>query len=153
DFELDLCRAAAATGLPVLGLCRGAQVMAAARGCSLFADIESECSPSLAHRCAGADAWHTVELDPASRLCRIVGDTHLQVNSSHHQAVDSLDEGVRRVAWSEDGITEAIEWGEGFFLGVQWHPERMENSPSSERLFRAFVEAAASYQRQRGDDQ
>ncbi len=152
DFELALCRAALARGCPVLGICRGAQVLGVALGGGLIGDIESQLSTAVVHRRSGEDVWHPVQLERASRLGEILGEACLQVSSSHHQALESLGDGVKRVAWAEDGVTEAFEWGDGFAIGVQWHPERMADSASSGRLFETFVQAAAVYEQARGDD-
>ena len=145
--ELDLAVARAALGrdLPILGICRGAQVLGVALGGQLLQDIGSQLAGAQEHSASGKGGAprHWVELAPASRLARIAGTGRIRVNSFHHQANHHLGPGVIRSAWSEDGVTEAIELeGDRFVVGVQWHPERMwRRSPRQRRLFAAFVEA------------
>lgn len=149
EMELCLTRAALAAGLPVLGICRGAQVLGVALGGKLVQDIPSERRGALTHKSgsAGGEAGHRVEIAEESRLRKIMGARRVRVNSSHHQANGCVGDGARAVAWSEDGVVEAIECdGPHFVAGVQWHPERMcRRAPRQRRLFEAFVAAAREY--------
>lgn len=152
EMELGLTRAVLSDGLPVLGICRGAQVLGVALGGQLVQDIGSEVAGAQEHTGAGGcpDAGHWMEVAHGSRLAGIIGTGRMWVNSSHHQANWRLGGGVRRAAWCEDGVIEAIEAeGAGFAIGVQWHPERMPESEWSQRLFAAFAEACRAFRRQR----
>ena len=146
-FELLLARAALSRNLPLLGICRGAQVLGVALGGDLVQDIDSDVEDAKKHPAGerGKASHHWIEIAPGSRLSQIMGARRVRVNSSHHQANGRLGSGLRKVAWSEDGVIEAIEReGEDFVLGVQWHPERMwRRAPRQSRLFAAFVAAAS----------
>jgi len=145
-FELWAAREALARGVPILGICRGAQVLGVALGGQLVQDIDSEVPGAGRHRVPEGEKLpcHAVEVAAGSLLSLIVEAPRVRVNSNHHQANGRLGAGVRRTAWTEDGVIEAIEGdGAGFVLGVQWHPERMwRRAPRQGRLFAAFVEAA-----------
>jgi putative glutamine amidotransferase len=133
-FELALARAADASGVPLLGICRGAQALNVACGGTLHQHV-----PDHRQTEPATEATHEVEIDPRSRLHRMVRTRTLAVNSFHHQAVDELGEGLRIVARAPDGTIEAIE-GDGFVVGVQWHAETMvAHMP----LFEALVTAAS----------
>jgi putative glutamine amidotransferase len=137
-FELALARAADARGIPVLGICRGAQTLNVARGGTLHQHVP-------AHRQAepATATTHTVHVDAGTRLARMVGITPLRVNSFHHQAVDTLGHGLVAVARAADGTIEAIEApGARFMLGVQWHAEGLLAAPRHRALFEALVVAA-----------
>ena len=140
EFELALCRAAVAADIPLLGICRGAQVLNAALGGNLCQHIEGH------NRNDKRSGYvHNVNIAMGSKLYSIVGRTELGVNSIHHQCVgDRLGEGVSVSAVSPDGIIEAIEVASNrFAVGVQWHPEELAASDSHHAaLFRAFVNAA-----------
>ncbi len=146
ELELRLARAALSRGLPVLGICRGAQVLGVALGGELIQDIASDIEGAQEHASAGRNGGtrHWVEVAADSRLGGIVRAERIRVNTSHHQANGRLGEGVRPVAWSGDGVVEAIERdGPVFAIGVQWHPERMwRRAPRQRRLLAAFVAAA-----------
>jgi putative glutamine amidotransferase len=144
-FELAVVRRADAVGLPVLGLCRGAQVLNVARGGTLHQHVPDVSDGSVTHRQTepGTVTTHDVRIEPGSRLASIVGPEDLDVNAFHHQAVDRLGRGLRAVAWADDGIVEAIEGdGEALYLGVQWHGETLVHLPRHLRVFEALVEAA-----------
>lgn len=143
EMELGLTRAAMAAGRPVLGICRGAQVLGVVFGGKLCQDLPSEAG-TTAHAAEGrAGTRHRVRVASGSRLHWIVGADEVEVNSFHHQANAGLGDGLRAVAWAEDGVIEGVEGdSDGFLLGVQWHPERMIASEVTRRLFATFVEAA-----------
>jgi putative glutamine amidotransferase len=138
-FELLLYAAFLARGRPVLGVCRGAQLLGVAEGGALHPDLPT-------HRCqARYDALsHSLTLAPASLLEALWGDEPRTVNSVHHQALIAVPPGLEPLAESSDGIPEAFARPGGpFVLGVQWHPEWMTaERPSQRRLFAAFVAAA-----------
>jgi putative glutamine amidotransferase len=147
-FELALAREAYARGLPTLAICRGAQALNIARSGTLFQHLPDRFGGGIQHRQHGYGPTpaHAVEIDPDSTLARALGTTRIDVNSYHHQAAESLGRGLRAVAWSPDGVIEAIEApGVEFALGVQWHAEAMAELPEHARLFTAFVEAARCY--------
>ena len=144
--ELAVAREADERGLPILGLCRGAQVLNVARGGTLFQDIPDEIAGSVHHRQAGigAGAAHRIEVEPDSRLAAVFGSTAVEVNSYHHQAPRELGSGLRAVAFAPDGVIEAIEDPQReFAIGVQWHAEADTGLAENARLFSAFVDAAA----------
>ena len=144
-WELALLRAAEAKGLPVLGICRGHQLLNVHRGGSLYQDIETMKTGSLLHRSQEkyCQLQHTIKLLGDSRLSEIFEGNSLVVNSVHHQAVRELGTNLRVIAEAEDGIVEAIEDSTGrWIVGVQWHPEWLAESESSHRIFGAFVEEA-----------
>jgi putative glutamine amidotransferase len=81
-----------------------------------------------------------VEIDPASRLAQILGTTHAQVRSWHHQAIDQVGDKLRPVAWAEDGVIEAVEHVDHpWCIGVQWHPEMQLDDERQQRLFAALI--------------
>ena len=140
--EPKLLRAFLAADKPVLGICRGIQVMNAVLGGDLYQDIKPfEHLPHNGH-------WakvHTVTVRRGTLLSRILGQDTVLVNSQHHQAVDRVAPGFTLAALSEDGIVEAIEKPDaGFCLGVQWHPEWLSDAdPAMQSLFDAFVNACS----------
>lgn len=145
-FELALYRGARERGLPVLGICRGVQVMAVAAGGSLHQHLPA-CDGLHGHEQAAREgrAWHALRLAPGSRLAAAFGAERVRVNSYHHQGVDRPGEGLAPVAWSADGLVEAVEARDGAFaLGVQWHPEMgFAHDDAQLAPFRAFAEAVA----------
>ena len=137
-----LLRAFLAADKPVLGICRGIQVMNAVLGGDLYQDIKP--FEHLPHN----DHWakvHTVTVRRGTLLSRILGQDTVLVNSQHHQAVDRVAPGFTLAALSEDGIVEAIEKPDArFCLGVQWHPEWPSDAdPAMQGLFDAFVNACS----------
>jgi putative glutamine amidotransferase len=151
DFEL-LERAERA-GVPVLGICRGLQVVNVARGGTLVQDIPSERPSEVAHQSAresGAHQGnrdktrldHRVHAASGTTLSRIAGASEFLVNSRHHQAIEALGGGLRISGLAPDGVPEAVEANGGSWLvAVQWHPENLED-PVSLALFREFARAA-----------
>ena len=153
-FELALARMALERGVPVFGICRGLQVINVALGGTLIHHIEADPNdrPGGVHRQQEAgmlpDAdWHAIDLadHPTARL--LGDDRAIMVNSFHHQGIRDLAPGLIPLGTAPDGLIEAITVdGEGFSLGVQWHPELMfRRDPSHLRGFRALVDAAAMH--------
>ena len=137
--EVELFRQARATGLPVLGICRGQQVINVALGGSLFQHIDDHDQRALGR----AHLAHRVAVDPASELARAAGETTLEVNSLHHQAVRSLAPGLRTTARGDDGTVEGIESDDGLVVAVQCHPEELAGDlPWARSLFERFVSRA-----------
>jgi putative glutamine amidotransferase len=149
--ELTLARWALRDDLPLLGICRGIQLLNVAAGGSLYQDIPAQLPAASKHDYALADSpWerptHAVRLAEGSRAASILGTTAAPTNSYHHQAVKGPGAGLSPVAWADDGVIEALEDPERrFVLAVQWHPEGMFHAdPLARRLFAAFVESARS---------
>ncbi len=142
--ELALLAAADRRDLPVLGVCRGAQVMAAAAGGWLIQHLPDVVGSDRHRTQLGHYDWHDARFKPGSRVAAILGE-RLQVNSSHHQAVG--DAGSLTVTgWADDGTVEVVEdEGRSFKLGVQWHPEVTPDK----RLFQALTDAARTAARSR----
>jgi putative glutamine amidotransferase len=144
DLEQTLLEEADRTGVPVLGICNGAQLMAVFRGGTLVQDLATLCPDALDHERSDVRerAVHPVALSPDSRLALLLGQTSIEVNSTHHQAIDHPGRGVRAVGRAPDGVIEAIEDpAHPFWIGVQWHPERLAAAHSM-RIFEVLVEAA-----------
>lgn len=149
-FELALFAAARQRGLPILGICRGIQLINVALGGTLHQDLATERPGPVDHHREGArtDRSHSIRLAPGSRAADALGVTSLRVNSFHHQAIRDLAPGLAATGWSEDDLIEAVETAEGqpWTLAVQWHPEEMHaDGRAPERgLFTALVERAVS---------
>jgi putative glutamine amidotransferase len=143
-FEVALVRAAVRASLPLLGICRGCQVLNVALGGSLVQHIPSVTGRNHCEKDRDTVPVHEVHVTPGSLLAGVVGATHVEVNSLHHQAVDRLGDGLQAVAWSDDGVVEGIESVIcDNLLGVQWHPELLPGRPAHERLFDWLVTEAA----------
>jgi putative glutamine amidotransferase len=143
-FELALCRHAYRRRMPILGICRGAQLLNVARQGTLHQHVPEFTNGTIEHRQAeiGTRTSHEVRVAPDSSLAQTTGGGPVKVNSFHHQAIDQIGFGLRAVAWSEDGLIEAIEENEGrFILGVQWHAETLVADAEQLSLFERLVEA------------
>ena len=151
ELEFALFRRARERSMPVLGICRGLQLINVALGGTLYVDLPSESPSDVEHgQREGVDAEHHVMVEPGTLLMKVSGVTEGEVNSAHHQAIEDLAEGLLRSAESPDGNVEAIEWRDGghngFLAAVQWHPERMDYShPLSGHLAERFLFEAYSY--------
>ncbi len=153
EFETELCRAAVRRGVPVLGICRGAQVLGVALGGSLLWDIDEQVEGAGRHqkRNPRSEARHWIDIAVDTRLAAILGQGRIEVNSAHHQANGTLGEGLHAAARALDGVIEAIELARAeFVIGVQWHPERLPKADHSRRLVRAFVDAASRHRLRKG---
>lgn len=149
--ELPLIRAALKADVPMLGICRGTQMINVAAGGSLHQDLGLiGLAPGTHHqREGGRGVWevaHPLRITPESRLATVLGEAETEVNSFHHQAVKDAAPGFAVTARGSDGTIEAIEHpGKRFVVAVQWHPERMvERHPAQRRLFEELVAAARS---------
>lgn len=145
--ELSIARWALDDDLPILGICRGNQVLNVAAGGTLIQDIPSSLTTDLIHSIPystpRSHRSHSVEIDASSRLASILGTTRVDVNSLHHQSVEKTGQSVKVTAHAPDGVVEAIEIPDKrFVVGVQWHPEDMNDDDAMQRLFNAFVQAA-----------
>jgi putative glutamine amidotransferase len=148
--ELQLTRWCIEDRKPLLGLCRGLQVINVATGGTLFQDIEAQLAGAIRHDYfptfgfERAHLSHDVAVLPSSRLRSLVDLDQLPVNSMHHQGVKRLGAGLVACAHAADGLVEGVESANGHWMvGVQWHPEVFEaNDPHTRDLFRGFVDAA-----------
>lgn len=149
ELELGLARLAVERGKPFLGICRGLQVLNVALGGTLYSDIASQLANALEHNAPGGDGlpartrlMHPVTLRPASRLAQIAGAASLNVNSLHHQGIQTLAATLSAAASAPDGLLEAVEVTDHpFGLAVQFHPEWLGDQPPIRRLWQAFVDA------------
>jgi putative glutamine amidotransferase len=134
--------------MPILGICRGIQVVNVAMGGTLYQDLPSERPGGVDHNppTARGDRSHAVRLLAGSRAAHALGRERIVVNSFHHQAVKDLAPGLIASGWTDDGLVEAVETAdeERWLLAVQWHPEEMhaEARAPEHGLFRALVERA-----------
>jgi putative glutamine amidotransferase len=151
DFEFALLDAAMDRRLPILGICRGIQMINVKFGGTLIQDIPSDTELERDHRQPGsrADLTHTVTVtEPESALAGVVAGS-CRVNSLHHQAIKRVGRGLKVTAHSEDGLVEAVESAEDypFLMAVQWHPEELVDHPEQRKIFEQFIakcrEAAA----------
>jgi putative glutamine amidotransferase len=149
--DLTLAKVARERGIPTFGICLGLQMMNVAAGGTLVQDIDSAMETEIQHASIPEDrARHDVIIEQGTKLASIVPATELNVNSSHHQAVGTIAEGLRVTAHAPDGVVEGLEDPKHpFYLGVQWHPEDMTGEGSASTLFGAFVDAARKYAEQK----
>ena len=140
-FELGLIRAGLAHGIPVLGVCRGLQLINVALGGTLIQHLESGTGESHgSYAYPRAHRVHDIAIERGSQMHGIYGDT-VRTNSFHHQAVDAPGDGVAVVGRAADGVVEAIEAPDRNIVGVQWHPETLGGDP----VFGWLVTQAHSY--------
>jgi putative glutamine amidotransferase len=148
-FELPLLAQALHRHVPVLGICRGAQLVNVKYGGDLYQDLEKDWapisadSPVIHHKQPGSrsDATHAVVVtDPESRLAQTLPRT-CPVNSMHHQGIKRTGHGLRATAHAEDGLVEAIEAADrgAYLVAVQWHPEELVHLPEHKKLFQQFL--------------
>jgi putative glutamine amidotransferase len=150
-FEVELCRRAYHRRVPILGICRGAQVLNVARQGTLHQHVPDLVADAVLHRqtLPGDHTTHEVRVAPDSSLAQTTGGGPVMVNSFHHQAIDRPGLDLRPVAWSKDGLVEAVEGKCGqfgsdghFVMGVQWHAETLVGEAEQLALFERLVEAA-----------
>lgn len=147
EYEIHLLKGALAKQIPILGICRGMQLLNVAGGGSLYQDIFAQMKSPLGHLPEEMPVdvpYHSVRLAEDSILRRVFATEKLQVNSFHHQAVKKIASAFRVTAVSEDSVIEAIEDPDhDFVVGVQWHPEDLcQRYHHFLKLFEAFVESA-----------
>jgi putative glutamine amidotransferase len=155
--ERILLNWAVAEKKPVLGVCRGVQMINVAFGGSLFQDIANEQPQTVKHDYFPQQGFndramlvHAVRTEPGSKLHDLLGDS-ITVNSLHHQGIKRLGDGLVATASAPDGVIEGVEGANGQFLvGVQWHPEELVDSDDRrKRVFQAFITAAAEFHQSR----
>lgn len=145
NLERALLTRAEARGLPVLGVCGGMQLINVVRGGALWQDLGAQAPSPLAHQQAAPkdQPAHEVDVVAGTVLGRVVAVARLPVNSTHHQAVKRVGDGLVVSARATDGLVEGIEDpSRPFLVGVQWHPESMREAPQR-AIYRALVDAAA----------
>ncbi len=151
SLEFVLVRKALKMKLPILGICRGQQLLNVSLGGTLLTDIPTDHPSEVIHRSEDyLHCYHHVKVENGTLLKEICKSDTGWVTSNHHQAVEKLGEDLRVSAYSADGLPEAIEWidpkEKGYFMAVQWHPERMpKENPLSDPLARAFLQASIIY--------
>lgn len=155
EMEIALIHQSRELRMPVLGICRGMQILNIAYGGSLTADISSQLQTTTEHRRneeTATDATHGVELQSGSILRHFIGIFEGEVNSAHHQCVDVLADVFTPSAYSTDGLIEAMEWGDAslggkpFLYAVQWHPERLAyDNPMSLPIAQHFLLEVDAY--------
>lgn len=134
---------------PILGICYGIQILNVFSGGTLVQDIRQQIGTTLEHdwesETRDPEPFHTVQIEHGSLLEKLAGKDEALVNSSHHQSLGDIGKGMRPVAWTADGVVEAVEWNDDtkWITGVQWHPERMvETDGFARALFSGVIEAA-----------
>jgi putative glutamine amidotransferase len=142
ETELSLFRQARERHLPILGICRGQQVINVAMGGSLVQHLEGHEVRELGR----SHLAHAIEIDPSSELGRAAGEHQVRVNSLHHQAIKRLGEGLQQTARGEDGAVEGVESDDGLIVAVQCHPEELTTDmPWARNLFARFVARAQGH--------
>lgn len=144
--EISLLRKAVDDGKPLLGICRGVQVMNVALGGTLYTHIASQVKGALDHDYPGelfTAIVHPVNVDETARAAEIFGETLLHVNSLHHQGLKDIAPSLKVTGHAPDGLVEVVEIPDHpYAFGVQWHPEWLTDQPVMRRLFKSFVDAA-----------
>jgi putative glutamine amidotransferase len=152
-LDMALIGKALALKMPVVGICRGHQILNVYLGGTLIIDIPKDVANPAIHQCDDyLHCFHPVNLGKSTMIARISRCDSAQVTTNHHQAVDRLSPLLISNASSEDKLTEGIEWkdpeGKSFLLGVQWHPERMDRTnPLSGSIADEFIRQATTYSR------
>ena len=149
-LEFDLITLALERSMPILGICRGMQILNVHAGGTLTIDIPSQIHGAGIHASSDGDVQHSVEIAADTVLRKVTRVVEAEVNSAHHQAVDVVASRFTISAVSNDGIPEAMETvpeqGTSFIMAVQWHPERMDYAhPLSKNILHTFVFECDSY--------
>ena len=149
NLELTLARLAIESDWPLFGICRGIQVLNVALGGSLITDIPSQFKTTIEHGTPAAKGRqflaHSVDIVADSSLARIMGSSHVEVNSFHHQAIKQPATRLAVTARSSDNLIEAVELTSVSkpVFGVQWHPENLQQMPAHKALFVEFIKSCA----------
>jgi len=150
EFEITLASWAIQQDIPVLGVCRGMQLINVVLGGTLYQDIDNQYPDSIAHSQRHLPITHLAHhiiVEPGSRMEKILGHGAVWVNSHHHQAIKDPGKGVRITGRAPDGVPELLEVPDcRFVMAVQSHPEEIYSiEPAFKRLFSAFVQASSSH--------
>ncbi|NVO18981.1 MAG: gamma-glutamyl-gamma-aminobutyrate hydrolase family protein [Bacteroidetes bacterium] len=151
SLEIVLLRKAFKSKMPVLGICRGEQLINVFQGGTLFMDIPAEHPSDVVHKCEDyTKCYHTVTISPGTLLKEVSKVDTGWVTSNHHQAIENLGHELKISAYTKDNLPEAIEWTDpkekSFLLAVQWHPERMKPGDRlSDPLIKTFMQASIIY--------
>ncbi len=152
-LEMGLIRKAMELKMPIIGICRGEQIINVTLGGTLIIDIPTDRDTTVKHRQEDwENCFHSVVLAKSSLLHKVCNTNDYKVNSNHHQAVDKIADDLKPSAFADDGIIEAVEWknpeNKSFLLAVQWHPERLDsvNAGLSLPIAREFIFQASKYQ-------
>ena len=146
EWELAIAEAAVRLNVPILGICRGMQVLNIACGGTLHQHVPDLVGHESHNGTAGGFGVHKVRVTSGDLLRKVLpGGEFFNVPTHHHQAVDMPGAGLTAVAWGDDGVIEAIESAIGFTVGVQWHPEQGDDP----RVFKALVQAAELHKSER----
>ncbi len=130
---------------PILAVCAGLQIINVMRSGTLYEDVPSQLTGAMDHGdYKGPVVKHSVEVEKSSLLRDVLGNVTPTVNSTHHQGIRQLGEGLLPIAYAPDGLIEAVGPvnGESSFLAVQWHPEQMQEDPTQMKLFHWLIEEA-----------
>lgn len=142
-FEIALIRTAVAKEIPILGICRGAEIIDVALGGTVYQDLATQYPGRILkhhQEAPGDQPTHFISVNHDSKLFKIIGD-NVFVNSRHHQAIKDVPDMLKIVAKASDGVIEGIESDDGKIQGVQWHPENMWQHDSRQlELFKNFIE-------------
>jgi len=147
NFNLAIIRMAYDINMPILGICRGEQVINVAFGGSLYQDIPIQVSSKIKHNKIDDDtkSIHSVSIAKDSRLYKIIGTDNLTVNSSHHQSIKQVAGNLKVVALAADNVIESVESiDNNNIVAVQWHPECMSDTGKT-RIFNDFINRATIY--------
>jgi putative glutamine amidotransferase len=150
--ELALVPAALERQVPILGICRGAQLVNVALGGTLVQHLPAVSAQPHFQPATRAEVVHKVTVENGSELHHLLGRRELGVNSVHHQGVHQLAPALRPVAWADDGLVEAFESRDHPVLAVQWHPESILSKPGQLSLFERLVDRARQPRRERENE-
>lgn len=147
-FELSLAKFALESDIPILGICRGLEILVVASGGKLVSHLPDEVGEKIMHRQAqSCPAEHNVHIIPGTHLAQIMGAGETNVFSWHHQAASDIPNGWRLAATAADGVIEALEHEDHpWAFAIQWHPEISLNDSRQQRIFRTFVHTAQQRQ-------
>ena len=141
-FDMALGNHLRCRSIPTLGICCGAQLMSIACGGTLIEDIPTQIQAPLTHKIEGSLTRHIVTMSPESKLKAIFRSITIETNSKHHQSVNHPGS-LHISAQTSDGVIEAVEaLDHPFFIGVQWHPEKMMDEIAGQEIFRALIDSA-----------
>jgi putative glutamine amidotransferase len=144
--ELNMLQAAVSDGKPFLGICRGCQLLNVGMGGTLYTHIIDQLPGALEHSYPAdmrTALVHEVRIEEGTRIADVLGEPIVKVNSHHHQGLKDIPSSLRIAGYAPDGLVEAVELpGHPFGMAVQWHPEWLTDQPSTQSLFRKFVEKA-----------